>query len=863
MKMLHQKSQKTDQSFQRVIWKRLALCASLLPFLSGCGSGDDFPGTSDNQAPDPLITDIPMFYIERPLRMEEDDPTATEPDNLKDPITFHGNAHLYMKIRAAQSVPSIDLSARAVPGNVDVRDLDVSADGKFVLFSLRPPQIEGTDEDEQPAWRIWEYDIQNDSLSQIAPPGGDTAISGHDITPRYLSNTNPRRIIFASTRQTRSRAILTDEAKGAGQFSHLEESRRQKALNLHAINVDGTEYTQLTFNQSHDFYPALMANGKVVYSRWDQFDGEDQGINLYEMNPDGTDNHLLYGRHSHMTGSNASALEFIRGNLMPDGDLFVLARPTNTTYYGGDFLRIDASRYIDNTRPVNGTSGSGPAQTTVTNKQILTDGTSISPGGYFSAFFPMWDNTDRALVSWSQCRVALNGNTLPCTQQNLSATGAESAPPAYGLWIYNYTDNTQIPVVIAQEGIVYTDVALGAPRTEPPRRPDNLGNSTLRSDEEAAIHIRNVYDFDGTAGSFGGTAAAYLRIMKAVSEPPRTEDGAIHSINDNNGRRMREVVGYAPIESDGSVKTRVPANVALTLSIVDAEGKELFYNGSTRLRHRNWITLRPGEEMECNGCHTPNSTAPHGRQDAQAPSITPGNTIAQPTIVELSTDLLYGGPSYPLPAGLTDPSDRICLLPWSSGCPVIINYEDHIQPIWELDRGALDTPILATNPAHDNDNNPATPPPPATCTGCHNSQNAMGALQVPAGQLELTNQADNPDSVQIRSYVELFNADIEQLLVGQLPGEIALVDCTQVEQQVDDNGDTIDVTVPCPATEGPYLNTGGARSSLNRDFFALFETAPTTGSHAGYLTPAELRLIAEWLDIGAQYYNNHFDAPDN
>jgi hypothetical protein len=35
------------------------------------------------------------------------------------------------------------------------------------------------------------------------------------------------------------------------------------------------------------------------------------------------------------------------------------------------------------------------------------------------------------------------------------------------------------------------------------------------------------------------------------------------------------------------------------------------------------------------------------------------------------------------------------------------------------------------------------------------------------------------------------------------------------------------------------------------------------GNHAGYLSSHELRLIAEWLDIGAQYYNNPFDAPGN
>jgi hypothetical protein len=31
------------------------------------------------------------------------------------------------------------------------------------------------------------------------------------------------------------------------------------------------------------------------------------------------------------------------------------------------------------------------------------------------------------------------------------------------------------------------------------------------------------------------------------------------------------------------------------------------------------------------------------------------------------------------------------------------------------------------------------------------------------------------------------------------------------------------------------------------------------GSHNGYLTPGELRLISEWADIGAQYFNNQFD----
>ena len=52
------------------------------------------------------------------------------------------------------------------------------------------------------------------------------------------------------------------------------------------------------------------------------------------------------------------------------------------------------------------------------------------------------------------------------------------------------------------------------------------------------------------------------------------------------------------------------------------------------------------------------------------------------------------------------------------------------------------------------------------------------------------------------------------------------------------------------------MSTAGALASGR--FFDLF--APG-GSHAGRLAPAELRLIAEWLDIGAQYYNDPFAVP--
>jgi hypothetical protein len=52
------------------------------------------------------------------------------------------------------------------------------------------------------------------------------------------------------------------------------------------------------------------------------------------------------------------------------------------------------------------------------------------------------------------------------------------------------------------------------------------------------------------------------------------------------------------------------------------------------------------------------------------------------------------------------------------------------------------------------------------------------------------------------------------------------------------------------------MRTAGALAST-----AFFDRFDPGGTHAGRLQPYELRLIAEWLDIGGQYYNDPFAVP--
>jgi hypothetical protein len=406
----------------------------------------------------------------------------------------------------------------------------------------------------------------------------------------------------------------------------------------------------------------------------------------------------------------------------------------------------------------------------------------------------------------------------------------------------------------------------------------------------------------GTGGTDADTRPArFLRIIKG-SYIPSTD---FHDFADRNAafgltRRhgMREILGYVPVEPDGSVLARVPANVPLAISVVDKDGRRL---GG---RHQNWLQLIPGEVLECNGCHDHNPTAPaeplpHGYSDGPLalnigaliadvhPGTDPnpasaakiGETMALTRIrlacgenntgalgLNVSTaacsalspqvdmrftdvwtdpaatptpdvDLLYANlPPPTLPDTL--PATTACQATWDINCRTIINYEEHIHYLWAQPRVAG----------------------VRTCTNCH-----TGGGVVPAAQLDLTGGPSDQDPDHLKAYRELLFTDNEV----DVNGLDVLVD--EIVQDTDADGNLlfetdpvtgllvpvfITIQVPVEA-QGPTISVAGSRAGTFMGKFLL------GGTHAGDLTVEEIRLLSEWIDVGAQYFNNPFDAPVN
>jgi hypothetical protein len=873
--------------------------------LAGCATGHD--GGVDiggGQSPDPVVLDIPIAYIRSPL---PEDLTELDDIDVRENETFSAGADVWLRDRAAPDVPEHNITERVTGGTWDVRDLDASYDGTKLIFSMRMPLIPGADDEDQPRWEIWEYDRTTDTLHRVIP-SNIVAAEGHDICPHYLPD---GRIVFSSTRQRRSKAVLTDEGKT--QFAAQDEDRNEHAFDLHVMNADGSNIHQISFNQSHDLDPDVLDDGRIVFSRWENASGS--SIHLYTVNPDGSGLELLYGANSHQTGTGGAPtdppgpgtadVQFLQPRPAENGSVVALIKPFQGTEQGGDPVAIDTPAFVEIEQAVLANAGlQGPAQTRLSTNDVRTD-PGLSPGGRYSSVFPLRDGTGRLLSTWTMCRLNdAAGRTLPCTPANLADATLTPAPPLYGVWLYDPRDRTQRPVLQPVEGIRYTEVVSLAPRSPLPATIlDAVAgvdyDPILAQEDVGIINIKSVYDLDGADIAPGGfrslidpvltTAderpARFLRIEKAVSLP----DDDVRDFRDTafgaaGGLGMREILGYAPIEPDGSVRIKVPAGVAFGVSVLDANGRRI------SPRHLNWLQLRAGEVLTCNGCHTPANAQPgglpaisHGRRELFTLLNTGALTSAQPfpnsnpaiaanqgeTMAEArarvscqtdcaaltpSVDVVYDDvwtdpvasgrapdPSFayryaqlttpvPLP-----PTSAGCQSAWNALCRITIHYPDHIHPIWSVPRIVTDA---MGNVVADH-----------TCTSCHSPADAAGAVRVPAGQLDLSGGPSPDEADHLVSYRELlFTDNAQEVNMGALQDILV--------PGPPDPVTGLPTQVPVPVN--PSMSAAGAQASTA--FFSRFDAG---GTHAGWLTPAELRLIAEWLDIGGQYYNDPFAAPVN
>jgi hypothetical protein len=125
-----------------------------------------------------------------------------------------------------------------------------------------------------------------------------------------------------------------------------------------------------------------------------------------------------------------------------------------------------------------------------------------------------------------------------------------------------------------------------------------------------------------------------------------------------------------------------------------------------------------------------------------------------------------------------------------------------------------------------------------TCTNCHTSTRPVP--EPPDGNLQLDADPAQSATAQLRAYTQLVDTH-----------DVLSLNATN---QLVDSGVTVPGSMVAGSASGScfFQTVTGAKLGCS---------VTGTVNHVGFMTAAELRLLSEWVDIGAQYYNNPFDAP--
>jgi hypothetical protein len=409
------------------------------------------------------------------------------------------------------------------------------------------------------------------------------------------------------------------------------------------------------------------------------------------------------------------------------------------------------------------------------------------------------------------------------------------------------------------------------PRQSDPSACINSGNRTPN-----LLAMKN----PANATAYEGRVARFFRITKSVPTPSGLERETIGE----EEFEMQQIVGYGVVEPDGSMTARVPANTPVTITVLDREGRDFTH-------HTNWIQVRPGETRTCNGCHSPrrggalngadiannHPLAPAGNNESMAetrlfhvdstfadlkrdpdyvdfwtpayrnnPPFNVGVPAGDETGISISYDDLGTHGHAAIPSPVRARNGATCNgASWNPvRCAIVINYETHIQPIWnehcvschgggspdaDLDLSDTTSAVLGRLNSYQEllvgdprlCTNPASTTPPCTL--------GLPIITIDEdGEIRISREPSLVAAGNARS-----STLIERLYEKELRG--AGTACTVAD---------------------PVGNPGGPCTNTDADGNARV-------NHVNLLNAAEKRLVSEWVGIGAQYYNDPFDGVGN
>lgn len=421
---------------------------------------------------------------------------------------------------------------------------DLSFDARKILFCFKPHDGK--------SFHLYEVNLDGTDLRQLTDSDYD------DIDPIYLPDGH---LMFTTTRGN------TYVRCGPYIYSYV----------LARCEADGRNIYLISMNSEPDFVPALLNDGRIVYSRWEYSDKDQNRVqSLWTTFQDGRQTTVLWGNQSVWPDHLAEPRP------LPGSDRVMFTSVGHHDWFHGTIGIVDPSQGLNFPLGLTRVTFDHPWAEVGNSPADRPESQKYHASGRYTGYMA----------------------PFPLSEEDFLVS-ARGEADKFRIYLMDVHGNRELIYEGAHNAWYAMPVR---PRPVPPRQPDLViwpGTGKERKPAEPGV----LYSSDVCQGvpDLPRGMVKYLRVFQQDAKTYSTWHKVFAysgpAVSAVQSEAVKRIVSTVPVESDGSVYFEAPAGRALFFQLLDEHYRALH-------TMRSFTGVLPGERRVCVGCHSTHNTTP-------------------------------------------------------------------------------------------------------------------------------------------------------------------------------------------------------------------------------------------------------------
>jgi len=520
---------------------------------------------------------------------------------LENPFSDHSSVS---SVSASMNVRKGRLKNFNLEGNGSFISLDLSYDGKSILFAYTEAEHEipeNADWSHQSVWQFTKKDLTPGTIHYHWRPQSTFHIFKSDLetgTTEQLTDGNFNdydpvflpggRIAFVSDR-------VEMNCRCGGRWA--------PTAILHSMEPDGSDVIPISYHETNEWQPSVDNNGMLAYTRWDYVDRDsDIAHHLWTCFPDGRNPRSAHGNYPEQREWRPWLKLGIRA--IPASQKYIaVSAPHHGEQYGSLVLidtRIEDDRAMSQVKRIT--------------PDILLPESEKSPGiphpngkgrhnprsEVMGQPWPL--NEDFYLAVYADHELFQQYRKGYSEKSDIREDKLPQGDEKYGIYLIDSYGNRIL--LYRDKTVSCLDPIPLKPRKSPPVIPSQTRQTLADRGGEppsayGTVAVMNTYISDMDFPE--GTKIKKLRIVNIFGKSNTMLDQPDIGVAAQS--LARGIIGTVPVEEDGSAHFRVPAGMSFYIQALDEEGKMV-----QNMRSATYV--HPGELLTCIGCHENKQSTP-------------------------------------------------------------------------------------------------------------------------------------------------------------------------------------------------------------------------------------------------------------